>query len=248
MGKFSDWRKARADKETVYVERRGFFKWFQVMVERFSPMFWSGLLAMLCMTPACLCLVVHGISRDWLSLLGALLCFALGAPGLVSLFFICMQAIRGNPTWVWDSFRKAWFRDSRKAIPVALLIGLLWLGFLTAVRLVISGTVTSIPLLAMLLMAGVLLSGFSFFSFQQLATVELPLGDVLRNGLLLTFAGKGRSLTVSILTLSGVLAGAWFSYVSYFVLMIGVLAVLVMTGELIFYPVFEMLFLDEEEE
>ena len=100
----------------------------------------------------------------------------------------------------------------------------------------------------MLAVCGIFLAGFSFFSFQQLATVELPFRGILRNGLLLILAGKGRSLAVSLLTMAAVLVGAWYSVISYCVLLIDVLAIGIMTGELIFFPVFEMLFLEEEEE
>lgn len=248
MSKFSNWVKANVSKAPADVNRRGLGKWFQVLEERFMPMFWSNLLTMGCMTPACVCLFFHMETRDWLSLAAALVCFSLASPALVSTFFICMQAVRENPTWVWDSFKTSYTQEGKKAIPLGLLVGILWTGYLWAVGLVLSDAVVSAVTLVMLAICGIFLAGFSFFSFQQLATVELPFHGILRNGILLILAGKGRSLVVSLLTLAAVLAGAWYSVISYCVLLVGVLAIGIMTGELIFFPVFEMLFLDEDGE
>lgn len=246
LSKFFNWLKANVSKAPADVERRGLGKWFQVLEERFMPMFWSNLLTMACMTPAFVCLFFHMETRDWLTLAAAIVCFSLAAPALTALFFICMQAVRGNPTWVLDSFKEAYTQESKKAIPLGLLVGALWAGYLWAVRLVLGETSASAAVLVMLLFCGIFLAGFSFFSFQQLATVELPFHGVLRNGILLILAGKGRSLTVSILTLAAVLVSAWFSVISFCVMLVGVPAIGIMTGELIFSPVFEMLFPKEE--
>lgn len=203
---------------------------------------------MVCMTPACLSLFWFDIGGNWLALPLAGILFALGCPSLGCLFFICMQAVRGNPTWVWDSFRKAYAQEAKKGILLGILLAVLWAGLMLAVSMVLSGTAVGIITFVMLVLAGVLVGGFTFFSLQQLGTVDLPLGGILRNGILLIFAGKLRSLVVSALTLALVLAGAWFSYFSYFLLILGGLGILVMTGELIFYPVFEDLFLDKGQE
>ena len=143
MSKFSNWVRANVSKAPADVNRRGLGKWFQVLEERFMPMFWSNLLTMACMTPACICLFFHMETRDWLSLAAAIICFSLAAPALSSTFFICMQAVRGNPTWVWDSFKTSYTQESKKAIPLGLLVGILWTGYLWAVSLVLSDAVVS---------------------------------------------------------------------------------------------------------
>lgn len=224
----------------------GFIKWLRTLLDRSGSLFWANLLAMIPLTPAWACLFLYGEGQNPLLLLGAVLGFALASPALTALFFQCMQAVRENPMWVWDSFKDAYRKEFAKSFGFGLLVALLWMGYSWAFAAVLGDGIASIVSLVGMALLGILLSGFSFFVFQQMATLELSWQNVLRNGLLLTLAGKSRSLAVSVLTFALVAASVWFSYLSWFVLMLGALALLVMTGELIFYPVFETLFLDGE--
>ena len=224
----------------------GFVKWLRTLLDRSGSLFWANLLAMTALTPSWACLFFYGEKRNPLLLCGAVLGFALASPALTALFFQCMQAVRENPMWVWDSFRDAYRKEFRKSFGFGLLVALLWMAYFWAAALVLGDGIANIVSLVGMTLSGVLLSGFSFFLFQQMATVELSWQNVLRNGLLLVLAGKGRSLVVSLGAFAVVAASIWFSYLSWFVLMLGALALLVMTGELIFYPVFETLFLEVE--
>lgn len=212
-------------------------------------LFWGNLITMLCLFPCAVCLFFYKNTRDWLSLAGALLSFAAAAPAISCLFFLCMQAIRGNAIWIWSSFLESYRRDAKKAIPLGLLLGVLWAGFFHSLRLLF-GTSEDLNLTAalMLAVAGYFLAGFSFLSFLQLAAVELPFHGVLRNGLLLIFAGKGRSFALSLFVLVLAVLGDWYGELAFFVLLIGVLAICVLTGEMIFFPVFEELFLYRDED
>lgn len=225
----------------------GLVKWLRTLLDRSNSLFWANLLTMLVLTPGWACLFFYGENRSPLLLAGGVAGFALASPGLVSLFFQCMQAVRENPMWVWDSFKDAYRKEFLRSVCFGLLVALLWLGYGWLASWVLGDGIANAATLVGLAVSGILLSGFSFFVFQQLATVQLPWQDVLCNGLLLPLAGKGRSLAVSLGTFALVAACVFFSYISWFVLMLGALAMLVMTGQLVFYPVFEALFIDRED-
>lgn len=225
----------------------GFVKWLRTLVDRSGSLFWANLLTMTALTPAWACLFFYGEKQNPLLLYGAVLGFALASPALTSLFFQCMQAVRENPMWVWDSFKDAYRKDFAKSFGTGLLVALLWMAYSRAAALVLGDEIVNAASLVVMVLLGILLSGFSFFVFQQMATLELPWRNVLRNGLLLVLAGKGRSLVVSLGTFVTVAVSVWFSYLSWFVLMLGAMALLIMTAELIFYPVFEALFLERKD-
>lgn len=225
----------------------GFVKWLRTLTDRSGSLFWANLLTMTALMPAWTCLFFYGEGQNPLLLAGAALDFALASPALTALFFQCMQAVRENPMWVWDSFKDAYRKDFAKSFGIGLLVALLWMAYSRAAAMVLGDGIANVASLVVIVLLGILLSGFSFFVFQQMATLELSWQNVLRNGILLVLAGKGRSLAVALGTFVTVAASVWFSYLSWFVLMLGALALLIMTGELIFYPVFEMLFLERED-
>lgn len=225
----------------------GFVKWLRTLVDRSGSLFWANGLAMTALTPAWAYLFFYGENQNPLLLFGAVLGFALASPALTALFFQCMQAVRENPMWVWDSFKNAYRKDFFKSFGIGLLVAVLWMAYLWTAALVLGDGIANAASLVVMVLLGILLSGFSFFVFQQMATLELSWQNVLRNGVLLVLAGKGRSLVVSLGTFAVVAVSIWFSYLSWIVLMLGALALLIMTGELIFYPVFETLFLERED-
>jgi hypothetical protein len=105
--------------------------------------------------------------------------------------------------------------------------------------------------LLLFLLVAYFLGGLTLFGYQQVAMLDLPLSVLLKNSCLLIFAGKLRSVFAILLCAAMLL----FCYLYYglliLILLFGWLALMVMTANLIFAPVFAGLFLgdpDNEEE
>ena len=91
---------------------------------------------------------------------------------------------------------------------------------------------------------------FPFFiqlGFQQIAMVQLPFFGIIRNALLLIFAGKLRAFFAILFALAAVGAALWFYEFFVFILLLGAPVLTVMTFNLIFLPVFEAFFPEDED-
>lgn len=131
---------------------------------------------------------------------------------------------------------------------LGLGLGILWSALAYGVFLVISvDGGLSVGHLLLFVLVGYLLTGMTFFGFQQIAMIELPLGAVAKNGVLLIFAGKLRSFFAILVLWTMVLVPSVYYGLAVYILLLGWVAMGVMTANLIFAPVFSQLFLEGEK-
>lgn len=235
-------------KERNGERRTGLARWFQLLEEQFMKLFWANLLCLFWALPFLISLFFFLQLWDILSLLGMILGLMLLGPGFMAMTFICMQLIRGKPVFLWEDYKTSMRRDGVKASFYALLMGFLWGSLAYAIRLVslIQGGIG--PLLTVVFAVNAfVVMGLTLFGFQQIAMVSLPFSGVIRNAFLLIFAGRLRAACAVLFAL--LICGLCLWYYEYCVwyLVIGVPALLVMTFNLIFYPSFTELFLEEEK-
>lgn len=230
-------------KAPAGVPRSGLGRWFQLLEDRFMKLFWANFLWLLCMIPFLGCLFFALQAGDALSAAGAGLFWVLAGPANTYLCFAAMQVVRGRPVWVRQDFIGCLRACGLRSMGFAALTGLLWGGLFWAVRLVLAvqGGLGLLYALAFLCDAFVL-TGITFFGHQQLAMLRLPFGAQLKNAFLLIFAGGARSFAAVAFLLAALGAGLCLYRYFVFVLLLGLPAVAVMTGSLIFYPVFARLF------
>ncbi|HBK26799.1 MAG TPA: hypothetical protein DDY90_08870 [Clostridiales bacterium] len=88
--------------------------------------------------------------------------------------------------------------------------------------------------------------GLTVIGFQQIAMVALPFRGVLKNGFLLILAGGGRAAGAILFSLAAAAVCLRFYEYCVWYLILGAPALLVMTANLIFYPVFEQYFPEED--
>lgn len=230
------------------VPRAGIGLWFQLLEERFMPLFWSNFVTVAALVPCCACVFFLTELWDTLSWLGAYVCFILAGPCVTALHYICMKVVRGAVVWWWEDYKTCVRREWKKAMALSAITGALLSGYVWAVRLVmaVNGGLGTGYLLVFLC-CGFVLAGFFAFSYQQLAAVDVPFGHVLQNALLLIFAGRGRSFAATVFALACMLLCAKFYLYALFAALAGLYAVAVMTFSLIFLPVFRKLFPEEED-
>lgn len=228
--------------------KKGLGRWFQILEDQFMSLFWANLLCVGCALPFLVSLFFFSQIGDTLSLLGMVLGLALLGPGFTAMNYICMQLIRDKHIYLWDDFKKSLRRDWKQSVVFALVAGLLWGVFAYALRLVIAVHGGLGPVFAAVFaMNAFLVMGITLLGFQQIAMVQLPFIGVLRNALLLILAGKLRSFWAILFALAVVGVSLWFYEYFVFILLLGAPVLMVMTFNLIFLPVFEEFFPEDED-
>lgn len=244
MGSFwSNFSQPRAGER-----KRGLGRWFQILEERFMALFWTNLLLVAMALPLIAGLFFFAQLGDSLSLV----CVAVGvlilSPGLTAASFVTTQIIRDKPVEVWRDFWKSVRRDWKQSLGYGAAMGLLWGVFVYALELVVAvqGGLGLMYTMVFFL-CGFLTTGLTVLGFQQIAMVELPFFGIFRNAFLLIFAGRGRSLGCILLTMLLVGLCLWFYQYFVFILLLGVPTLIIMTANLVGYPVFASFFLEDEE-
>lgn len=228
--------------------KQGLGRWFQILEERFMALFWTNLLALCLALPLIVSLFFFIQTGDSLSLAGVALGVLILSPGLTAANFLTTQIIRDKPVDVWRDFWKSCRRDWKQSVGYGAAMGLLWGAFVYALELVMAVQGGLGLMYAMVfLLCGFLTTGLTVLGFQQIAMVELPFFGVFRNAFLLIFAGKSRSLGAILLTMALVGLCIWFYQYFVFFLVLGVPVLIIMTADLITYPVFASFFLEEDE-
>ena len=233
-------------------EQTGILLWFQHLQNHWMTLFMANLLAVLSLAPAIFCLYLMLDTMDLVFAVAALVCLSIAGPSITELHSACVRVVHRMPVWLANDFKTVWKEDWKKSMVLTAVLGLLWAALIYAAYLVV--VVDGGLSLGHLLLVGLcayMLMGLTLFSYQQLAMLELPLGTILKNSLLLIFAGRLRSVFAILVSLAVALACVAFYGYAIYALLLGVPALAVMTSNLIFAPVFRQLFLkgsaNEEE-
>ena len=229
-------------------EQTGILFWFQLLQNHWIPMFYANLFTVASLVPAAYCLVLMVRTKDLMFWAAAMVLLTLAGPCITGLNRICVRLVHRLPIWLKEDFRTAWKQDWKISMIFTAQIGLVWsaLAYSMYMVILVDGGL-SVPFLAMFTVLAYFLGGITLFGYQQIAMLDLPLGTVWKNAALLILAGKLRSVFAILLCAVMVL----FCYIYYglliYILLLGWLALMVMTANLIFAPVFSSLFLTENE-
>lgn len=227
--------------------KRGLGRWFQILEERFMALFWTNLLLVAMALPLITGLFFFAQLGDSLSLAWVAVGLLILSPGLTAANFLTMQIIRDKPVDVWRDFWKSVRRDWKQSVGFGAAMGLLWGAIVYAMELVtaVQGGLGLMYTMVFFL-CGFLATGLTALGFQQIAMVVLPFFGVFRNAFLLIFAGRGRSLGAVLVTMLLVGLCLWFYRYFVFLLVLGTPVLIIMTANLITYPVFASFFPEDE--
>ncbi len=227
-------------------ENKGVLLWLNLTAAHFGELFFSNLIAILCLVPAgfFLFLFIDSLSLQF-QLISALL-FALAGPAL-TLFFgtACRVSIR-QPVWVWEDLKSILKHDLWKSFGLGLICAVMWSVIIDACYLMYTADGGLSPTL--MVFAGIyvfLISGFTIFSFQQLAMLDITFPQVLKNGVLLIFAGGARSFLAIIVMILPLGLCAYFYGVGSVAAVGGIPAWVAMSSQCIFAPVFRRIFMGD---
>lgn len=229
-------------------EQKGILLWFQILQKHFLTLCYANGIAVASLLPAGYFVYLLVQTRDLTFWVLALICWVLASPCQTGLQSVCARLVHRMPVWTKADFGRAWKEDWKKSMALGLLIGLLWsaLAYGVYLMLLIDGGL-SLGYTLLFVLAGYLLTGLTFFGFQQVAMLELPLGAVAKNAVLLIFAGKFRTVFLTVVLWAMVLVPFVYYGLAAYLLLLGWVAMGVMTANLIFAPVFSRLFLEEDK-
>ena len=227
-------------------EKHGIALWFQILTERFSPLFRVNLVTVLWLTPFFTSLGLFLRSWDAFSCLLCVLSFLLASPGVCALNYVCMKIVRRVPVWWWEDYKSSVKREWKRAVLFSVIVGTLAAAYAFSLH----GTSAELSLVQLIVYTALafFLVGFASFGFQQLACVELSFASTLKNAALLILAGGVRSLVAVLFAFVCVAAALIFYTFTPYLLLLGLFAVVVMTFDLIFLPAFENFFPEDKNE
>ncbi len=233
-------------------EQTGILLWFQLIQNHWLPMFYANFFTIVSLVPAAFCLYMLAMTQDLVFWAAALVLLTLAGPNITALHKICVRIVHRMPVWLKVDYQNTWKQDWKISMVLTGLLGLLWSALAYGIYMVIlvDGGL-SVGHLLVFALSGYFLGGMTLFAYQQAAMLELPLPVILKNALLLIFAGKLRAFFAILVCILMALVCYIFYGLLVYILLLGWLALMVMTANLIFAPVFRGLFLteisDEEE-
>lgn len=229
-------------------EQTGLLLWFQILQKHYLTLLYANAIAVASLLPGAYFVYLLAQTGDLVFWGLGLLCFTLAAPCQTGLHSVCVRLVHRMPVWVKEDFLRAIRVEWKKSMLLGLMLGLLWSGLSYSVYVVIAvDGGLSVGYLLMFCLTGYVLTGISLFGFQQVAMLELPLGTAVKNAVLLVFAGKMRSFFGILTWTAFVLIPTIYYGLAVYMLLLGWLAIGVMTVNVIFAPVFSRLCLRGEE-
>lgn len=229
-------------------EQKGLLFWFQILQKHYLTLFYANGIAVVSLLPMAYFVYLLAQTRDLVFWVLALGLWVLASPMQTALQGTCTRLVHRRPVWLREDLKAVWKQEWKKSMLFGLVTGILWsaLAYCVWIVLAVDGGL-SIGHMLLFVLVAYLLTGLTFFGFQQIAMVELPLATAVKNAVLLIFAGKLRSFFVVVILWGTVLVPVIYYGLAAYILLLGWLALGVMTAELMFAPVFRRLFLAEEE-
>lgn len=172
--------------------KKGAARFFEILGRDFSTIWLAGLLAMLSSLPFALGLWFAVATHSLIPLLAAgILGGMLAAPQIVGLNDTILRALRDEPGYWWETYKRAWKRNAKASLAPGALCGLLLaLEIFTLFHLDVS---ENMPLVIASFVALILLAGLSQYLYAQVALIDIPFGGLLKNSLMLFLGYLPRS-------------------------------------------------------
>lgn len=181
-------------KAPAEVQRRGLGQWFEILEEKIMDLIRVNLMTVMCFCPALLCCDIGIRMKDIRLFILGIMFFVLAGPALTAMNRICMRMVLRLHYWCREDFWKCIRQEWKNSMILTGLLTVLWGAVLYScfMMLLLDGGI-SIFILLVFCIYIYLLIGFTVFSYQQLAMVDLPLKSVMKNAFLLIFSGGFRS-------------------------------------------------------
>lgn len=229
-------------------EQTGLLFWFQLLQKHYFTLCCANGIALASLLPAGYFVYLLIQTKDLIFWVLALFCWVLASPCQTGLQSVCTRLVHRMPVWIKADFGRAWKEDWKASMALGLILGLLWSGLAySAYQVLLVDGGLSLGYAMFFVLVAYLLTGLTFFGFQQVAMLVLPMGAMVKNAVLLVFAGKLRTFFLVLILWVMVLVPFIYYGLAAYLLLLGWVALGVLTADLMFAPVFSRLFLEEAD-
>lgn len=227
--------------------KRGLSRWWEILRRDYLALLFINTCFLAGMLPAAVLAVLDLLDGNGPLLLAAAVLTVLAGPGWTAVNRLCMQMVRDVPFFTWHYLKKAYRENLRRGLAGGVLAAAVGLTLLYAARVSFGTRGFALPVQGCLALAGYLGGGTLLFLFMQIPMVELPFGGLLRNSILLVFAGGWRSVAAILVPAAATGICIYFYNLALPALLLGGPAVLCMTSCLVYWPKFEAFFMEPQE-
>lgn len=182
------------------IRKKGAARFFELLGRDLMPFYKASLLCCLGCLPGVVLMVLGLLGTSVLfTLLGGMLCGLVGAPFVCGLLDTIFRALRDEPGFWWENYKKAWRQNWKDSLLPGLFIGILmgcWLSML-----LILPTMEVVPGYIWICMgAGVLIAaGLFTYAFAQIPLVRLTPAQFVKNCVFFFLGYLPRTLAVAVI-------------------------------------------------
>ncbi len=249
MGIFSNWyTKEGPGVPKNAPQKKGVARFFEIAM-RDAGMIWSlSFLTFLCFAPVIISSIFLILFSPYLilMLIGSvlyLLSSLLVGPALCSLHAVIVNRVRDIPCFMMHEYKKAWKSNWRQSMPAGCLV-MFFIGIeiITGYYILTSGDSLTFILIGIILLSLIIILSTFHMTFLQILFIDLPLGKMIKNGLLMSIGYLTRTLPSSIIIL--VLYGAMAAFYIFwpFYILLGLFGFITVIQDMITWPVMEKAF------
>lgn len=166
--------------------KKGAARWFEILGRDLGSFFKAGLLALLGFLPFMLLLSLAIASHAVIFVIAAgVVGGALAMPQIVGMADTLLRSLRDEPGFWWVTYRRAWKRNWKGCLVPGMVCGLVIAGQLFTLFHLRPDNDNLLMLVVMLILGMALSVGLTFYIVPQLALLDLPFLQILKNSVLL---------------------------------------------------------------
>ncbi len=246
------------DKEGPGVDKnappkKGIARWWEVFVRDFSALMLINILLIVCALPCIACLGTFYLGCESgqptvLPLVLNLLAAIPFGPAVAAMYRLTMQMARDVPFFTFHEFKKAYKQDFKQGAVSMVILAALFDAILFNIYLL--GTVESYPQFTLIMLMFSIVMWFALLNaiYQQIAMLELTMGNIWRNAVLMIVVSGWRGWIVVLIDTVLFIAGLLYGLFVLPLFLFGFFGFTTMTTNLIFWPRFEQLFITKNFE
>lgn len=183
----------------------GIARFFELLGRDLWPLYKSGILCVLGFLPGT-ALAVFGMMAGsaLLTVVGGVVGGLVGGPFLSGMIDTVLRALRDEPGYWWNTYKRAWKQNWRQSLVPGALLGLFLGGWGWLLRTMLDGRFAANPSATLWVVAVVsifICTGFLAWLLVQVPLLDLPLGQLVKNAALMFFGFFPRTLAAALVLL-----------------------------------------------
>lgn len=200
--------------------KKGVARFIELMGRDFSSYWLAGLAAGLCMLPTAVCAILAAATGALIFVLLGGAFGALGGPAMAGLYDTILRTLRDEPGYWWHVYKRAFKRNAKSAVGPGIVNGLFVCLQVYCVWLMLHIPDAPLAVWVCMILSAFLFTALLTLYWAQLALLELPVRDMLRNSVFLLFGCLPRAAGAALFQLAYWVLVALFFPVSFLVFLL----------------------------